>query len=108
MIFQQTLIKPLYSIRKSNGWVFTNSYNDRINRRWLEYKFQRVRKNADIEYCKLHDLRHTFASHLIMSGADLVTVKELLGHSSITTTMIYAHLTKHHRREAINKLKLEL
>jgi len=102
------LIKLLYPIRKSSGWVFINSDSNRLNRRWLEKKFQRIRKLAGIEYCKIHDLRHTFASHLVMSGADLITVQEFLGHSNITTTMIYSHLTKHHRRETINKLKLEL
>ena len=102
----EDLFKELYPIQKQNGLVFTNGGGKGLNRRWLEEKFQQVRKSAGIEYCKIHDLRHTFASHLVMSGVDLVTVKELLGHSSITTTMIYAHLTKHHRREAINKLNL--
>jgi integrase len=53
---------------------------------------------------KIHSLRHTFASHLVMSGVDLPTVQRLLGHSDIQTTMIYSHLAAEHIAEAVNKL----
>lgn len=48
-----------------------------------------------------HTLRHSFATHLIYGGADLETVKELLGHESITTTEIYTHLDNNYLRETI-------
>ncbi|MBF0555923.1 MAG: site-specific integrase [Nitrospirae bacterium] len=51
-----------------------------------------------------HDLRHTFASHLVMSGVDMMTIRELMGHTSITTTEIYAHLNKEYLKDAIAKL----
>jgi integrase len=52
----------------------------------------------------LHDLRHTFASHLAMEGVPIPVISELLGHSDITTTMIYAHLSPDSHQAAIAKL----
>ncbi len=64
----------------------------------------RIIKNAGIESFTLHDLRHTFASHLVMEGVDIPTVQKLLGHSNIATTMIYAHLAPGHLRSAMDRL----
>lgn len=52
----------------------------------------------------LHDLRHTFASHLAMEGVPIPVIKELLGHSNISTTMMYAHLSPEVHRAAVDKL----
>ncbi len=64
----------------------------------------RIIKNAKLEPFTLHDLRHTFASHLVMEGVDISTVQKLMGHSNITTTMIYAHLAPGHLRNAMDRL----
>jgi integrase len=54
---------------------------------------------------RLYDFRHTFGSRSAMAGVDLATLKELMGHSSITTTMRYVHPTPEHKRRAMEKLE---
>jgi integrase len=62
-----------------------------------------VRKAGSTDF-KFHDLRHTFASRLVMAGVDLVTVKELMGHKHIAMTLRYAHLAPGHKRAAVEVL----
>lgn len=71
---------------------------------FVSHKFAKYAKPAGLKDVDVHCLRHTFASHLVMAGVDLVTVKELLGHTSIQTTMIYAHLIPAHVAAAVEKL----
>jgi integrase len=61
-------------------------------------------RKAGVGHLKPHDLRHTFASHLLMSGVSLQTVQKLLGHVSIQATQIYTHLTEEHKKREILKL----
>ncbi|HYV18371.1 MAG TPA: site-specific integrase [Verrucomicrobiae bacterium] len=70
----------------------------------VQKSFARACKAAGIEDFTFHDLRHTFASHLVMSGVDLNTVRDLLGHKSLAMTLRYAHLSPAHRTEAVEVL----
>jgi integrase len=72
---------------------------DNINRSW-----NAVRAAAELDDFTFHDLRHHFASRLVMAGVDLNTVRELLGHSDIKMTLRYAHLAPEHKAAAVARL----
>lgn len=63
------------------------------------------KKRTGIDGIRLHDLRHTFASHMVMSGAPLDVVRDLLGHSTVRMTEKYAHLAPERHRWAIGLLR---
>ena len=66
--------------------------------------FKTACRKAGVHDLRFHDLRHTAATLMVMGGTDLVTVKEILGHSSIEMTMRYAHPTPENKRQAVNVL----
>lgn len=88
---------------KKNESIF---YNPETGKPFVDLKagFALACKKAGISGVTWHTLRHTFASRLVGSGVDIVTVKELLGHSSISVTMRYAHTNFDSKRAAVEKL----
>jgi len=88
--------------RVDTPYVFANT--DGAPQQYLKTTWNTAVRKAKLEDFTFHDLRHTFASTLVMNGVDIRTVQTLLGHKSITMTMRYAHLTPAHLRDAIASL----
>ena len=63
--------------------------------------FDNAKKRAGLTDVRFHDLRHTFASHLVMGRVDIRTLQELLGHKDVRMTMRYSHLAPDHMRKAV-------
>ena len=77
--------------RNGSAWVFPSRFNPE-KRRSLELSlWRKVRRKARIEDVRLHDLRHTFASHAVRLGTPIPVVSRLLGHTSTRMTLRYAH-----------------
>ena len=70
--------------------------------------FDKALRKAEIDNFRFHDLRHTFASQLVMAGVDLKTVQELLGHKSFEMTLRYSHLSPDHRKRAVEVLDTQM
>jgi len=72
----------------------------------VKRSFHTACRKAGITDLHFHDLRHTFASHLVMAGVDITTVSKLLGHKSLTMTLRYSHLAPNHLQNAVNMLNI--
>jgi integrase len=91
--------------RPRNGqYVFCAPDGSMLTHAQTRWPLKRALKNACLRHIGWHSLRHSFASHLVMRGAPIKSVQELLGHSSIEMTMRYAHLSPDVRRDAVKLL----
>ena len=86
----------------ANGFIFTANNGSQLGS--VKKSWASILASAKITGFRWHDLRHHFASMLVMAGADLYVVKELLGHSTIAVTERYAHLTPEHKQAAVSLL----
>lgn len=82
--------------------VFPNKDGNRFDT--VKKGWKAIIDAAEIKNFRWHDMRHHFASRLVMAGVDLNTVRELLGHSDMAMTLRYAHLAPEHKANAVEKL----
>ena len=89
--------------KKNTGYLILNKNGDKLSDRYIRNIIdKKIRKAGINTKISPHTLRHTFATDMLEQGADLVTVKELLGHESLNTTSIYTHITNEQIKKTYN------
>lgn len=89
--------------KKSSGYLILNKDGNKLSERYVRVIIDSLVRKAGLDIkISPHTMRHTFATDMLEEGADLVTVKELLGHESLNTTSIYTHITNEQIRKTYN------
>lgn len=110
---QINTIKKYIQREKISDWLFNGKpngiaggdFDSRYSQRGVQWTVQQACKKAFItKNVSVHTLRHTFATHLLEDGLDIVSIKELLGHSNIETTMVYLHVAQYDRSRSYSPL----
>lgn len=99
-----TIIELLNSIQHISSFVFCTDKCNHFDVKWFGRAWKNNLKNTKFKDKKFHDLRHTFATLLLSNGADLITTKELLGHSSVKITEIYLDALPESKQNIVNKI----
>jgi len=98
------VVIPFDRKNKNTAFVFTKTNGEKFTGDYFSKRFKNACNAAGMDKAiHFHSLRHSFASNLAQKGVSLYTIKELLGHSSISTTEIYSHLNMDSLKEAIGK-----
>ncbi|MGN1342334.1 MAG: site-specific tyrosine recombinase/integron integrase [Bacilli bacterium] len=87
----------------NSGYLILNKDGNKLSERYVRNIINKLVRKAGLDIkISPHTLRHTFATDMLEEGADLMTVKELLGHESLNTTSIYTHITNEQIRKTYN------
>jgi integrase/recombinase XerD len=101
-------LRAYWRIYRPRTWLFPGQKADEpISDGNVQRRFRRSLKLSGLsKACSMHTLRHSYATHLLEAGVDLVTLKALLGHTSLATTAHYLHLSTHRLRQTPSLLDL--
>ncbi|MGK7378417.1 tyrosine recombinase XerC [Planococcus sp. 1R117A] len=93
-------VRPRLMKKQEHMGLFVNSRGEPLTDRGIRHILSECMKKASVNSSIYpHMIRHTFATHLLNNGADMRTVQELLGHSHLSSTQVYTHVTKEHLRK---------
>jgi len=98
----ETVKAILKAMERRGPYIFCNGDGEIFGT--VRKSFETALRKSGIKDFRFHDLRHTFASNLVMEGVDIMTVKELMGHKTLNMTLRYAHLAPNHKTKAVNIL----
>lgn len=109
-LLSKSILKELreyYLFYRPGKWLFEGNYCKQYSTRSLQNVFKHAKKKAGVtSKCSCHTLRHSFATHLLESGVDIFNIKELLGHKSIKSTMVYLHVSNKHIQNITDPLTI--
>jgi integrase/recombinase XerD len=102
------ILREYFKKYKPKNWLFEGQNGERYSARAVQIVLKSAKGKAGVnKRGSIHALRHSFATHLLEGGTDLISIKDLLGHSSLSTTSIYTHVSRkqlHNIQSPLDKL----
>lgn len=92
-----SVMREYYKAYRPKEYLFEGQHGGRYSARSIQELLKNIKRKAGVtKKGSVHALRHSFATHLLEGGTDILSIKKLLGHQSLRTTMIYTHVSKEH------------